>query len=91
MGIPGSPWWVVEESLGPPHMEMLQKHMFFLTSKGAWWSLEAPRRILEGLWAAIGVLGCSSGRPLEVLGEGRGVFWDPLGCLGGPYGAIGDL
>ena len=43
------------------------------------------------LGAPLEVLGGSQGRPLKVLGGARSVFWDPWGCLGGPYGAIGGL
>ena len=43
------------------------------------------------LGALLEVLGGSQGRPLEVLGGAREVFWEPWGCLGGPYGDIEGL
>ena len=50
-------------------------------------TLGAPWELLQGSLGGVG-------EPLEVLGGPRGapgVFWDPWGCLGGPYGNIGGL
>ena len=81
LGILGGAWWVFVGSLGPPYAETLKKRSFFNHFQGGLGDLGAPLEVLGG----------SQGRPLEVLGGARGVFWDPWGCLGGPYGALGGL
>ena len=78
--------------LGAPIRGNVEKTVVFETFPRG---LAAPWSLLGGFLVSLGapleVLGGSQGRPLEVLGGARGVFWDPWGCLGGPYGAIGGL
>ena len=78
VGILGGPWWVLMGSLG----------LLYAEFQGGLWLLG---RFLVSLEAPLEVLGGCQGRFLEFLGGARGVFWDPWGCLGGPYGAIGGL